>query len=283
MALSPPGSNTSTTISSPPVQIIQPQSQLIVTKLTEHNYLICKQQVLSAVRRYGIEGYLTGDITPPRKFVTSPDTSRSVPNPEYATFQRQDQLLVSWLLSSLYDSILVLMVGLESAAEMWHTLETNFSSRSQAKQIQYKLQLSTMKKGNQSMRDFINKVKLCYDALCAASHKIKEADQVLHICAGLSTEYDPIACAITSRSEPLSLSDASALLLSFEARMEGKKEETLEILASEAEVTILLDEVDLEGTTTGADGVDSQGMADKLAKFVTILIIQLTNATTGLT
>ncbi|KAK6131838.1 hypothetical protein DH2020_034412 [Rehmannia glutinosa] len=199
MALSPPGSNTSTTTSSPPVQIIQPQSQLIVTKLTEHNYLIRKQQVLYAVRGYGIEEYLTGDITPPRKFVTSLDTSRSVSNPEYATFQRQDELLVSWLLSSLSDNILV-------------TSKTNAIQS---------LQLSTMKKGNQSMRNFINKVKLCCDALCAAGHKIKEVDQVLHICAGLSTEYDPIVCAITSRGEPLSLSDASALLLSFEARMEG--------------------------------------------------------------
>ncbi|KAK6137015.1 hypothetical protein DH2020_029240 [Rehmannia glutinosa] len=196
MALSSTGSTTSATTSPSPGQIIQPQNQLIITKLTEHNYLIWKQQVLSTVRGYGLEGFLNSETTPPRKFITSPDTQCNVINPEYATFQRQDQLLVSWLLSSLSDSILVLMARLESTDEMWHTLETNFSSRSQAKQMQYKLQLSTMKKGNQSMKEFNNKVKLCCDALCAAGHKVKEDDQVLHIRVGLTNEYDPIVCVL---------------------------------------------------------------------------------------
>ncbi|KAK6159299.1 hypothetical protein DH2020_006613 [Rehmannia glutinosa] len=109
MALSSTRSTTSATTSPSPGQIIQPQNQLIITKLTEHNYLKWKQQVLSAVRGYGLEGFLNSETTPPKKFITSPDTQCNVINPEYATFQRQDQLLVSWLLSSLFDSILVLM------------------------------------------------------------------------------------------------------------------------------------------------------------------------------
>ncbi|KAK6126705.1 hypothetical protein DH2020_039551 [Rehmannia glutinosa] len=272
MALTPPGSTISTTSSPSPVQLIQPQSQLIVTKLTESNYLIWKQKIISAVRGYGLEGYLNGEITPPRKFITSRETPRNIVNPEYATFQRHDQLLMSWLLSSLSDNILVLMVGLDSGAEMWHTLETNFSSRSQAKRMQYKLQLSTMKKGNQSMREFINKVKLCCDALCAAGHKVKEVDQVLHVCAGLTNEYDPIVCAITSRTEPLSLSDASALLEI------GEMETLLVTLTSEKEAP--LEEEGLVGAITGEEEAGSKTMVDKPIKFATIPIILQISAIT---
>ncbi|KAK6138122.1 hypothetical protein DH2020_028139 [Rehmannia glutinosa] len=221
MASSPSGSVISTGSTSSSFPVIQPQSQIISSKLTENNFLIWRQQVLAAVRGYGLEGYLSGETSAPSKFTKDAETHLLSINPEYMAFQRQDQLLASWLLSSLSDSILALMVGLDSVAEMWQTLETNFSSHSQARQMQYKLQLSTMKKGNQSMREFISKVKLCCDALAAAGHKVKDCDQLMHICAGLGSEYDPIVCAITSKHEPYNLSDASALLLSFEARLEA--------------------------------------------------------------
>lgn len=60
------------------------------------------------------------------------------------------------------------MVGLETSAEMWQTLETNFANQSLARVIQYKLQLQTLKKGALRMREYINKIKTCCDNLAAA-------------------------------------------------------------------------------------------------------------------
>uniref|UniRef100_A0A803NSE1 Retrotransposon Copia-like N-terminal domain-containing protein n=1 Tax=Cannabis sativa TaxID=3483 RepID=A0A803NSE1_CANSA len=48
-------------------------------------------------------------------------------NPAYLDWEAQDQLLVSWLLSSMTLSLLTRMVGCESASQIWSTLEKYFT------------------------------------------------------------------------------------------------------------------------------------------------------------
>lgn len=43
-------------------QIIYPQNQLVSVKLEESNFFIWRQQILAAIRGYGLEGYITGKI-----------------------------------------------------------------------------------------------------------------------------------------------------------------------------------------------------------------------------
>ncbi|KAK6122928.1 hypothetical protein DH2020_043328 [Rehmannia glutinosa] len=141
-------------------------------------------------------------------------------NPTFISWQRQDQLLASWLLSSLSDTMLVLMVGLNTSREIWHTLEKNFASQSRAKFMQYKLQLQTLRKANMSMREYLSKIKACCDNLASAGHIVSEEDQILHILSGLGSEYDPVMVSITSKVDPFSVSDLQTILLSFESRLE---------------------------------------------------------------
>ncbi|KAK6144515.1 hypothetical protein DH2020_021335 [Rehmannia glutinosa] len=176
-------------------QVVQPQGQLITVKLNDTNFLVWKQQILAAAKGYGLEAY--------------------------TTWMRQDQLLASWLLSSLSENILITTVGLSSSKEIWESLETSFASQSRAKIMQFRLQLQTLKKWNPPMRDYLNKVKVCCDTLAAAGQKVSEEDQMLHILSGLGNDYDSVMVSITSRVEPCSLREVYALLLSFEARLEN--------------------------------------------------------------
>ncbi|KAK6128237.1 hypothetical protein DH2020_038010 [Rehmannia glutinosa] len=201
-------------------QVVQPQGQLITVKLNDTNFLVWKQQIFAAAKGYGLEGFLTGKHTIPGEFITS-DSGKKEINPAYTTWMRQDQLLASWLLSSLSENILITTVGLSSSKEIWESLETSFASQSRAKIMQYRLQLQTLKKGNLPMRDYLNKVKVCCDTLAAAGQKVSEEDQMLHILSGLGNDYDSVMVSITSRVEPCSLREVYALLLSFEARLEN--------------------------------------------------------------
>ena len=47
-----------------------------------------------------------------------------------------------------------------------------------------------------------------------------DGEQILYILGGLGQDYDPAACAVTSRFEPWSIGDVSSFLLRFESRME---------------------------------------------------------------
>ncbi|KAK6135566.1 hypothetical protein DH2020_030674 [Rehmannia glutinosa] len=208
--------------------VIQPQSQLLTIKLGDNNYLIWKQQVWAAVNGYGLEGFLTGESTKPEKYTESTSGNKTrVINPAYVLWNRQDQLLVSWLLSSLSENVLISTVGLTTAKDIWDGLQTEFATRNTAKVMQFRLQLQTMKKGNTPMKDYLNKIKSCCDILNSAGEEIPERVQILYILGGLGPEYDSVMVSITARAEPCSLREVHAILLSFENRLESYENHVL--------------------------------------------------------
>ena len=204
---------------------INQSNQSITIRLSDTNYLVWRQQVLSNTRGYGLEGFLLGTIPKPPEFfeATDPATGRPTqgpPNGEHVLWVRQDQLLASWLLASMSETVLVNMVGFETSSEIWDSLEKSFASQSPARIMQYKLQLQTLKKGSLTMREYLTKMKSYADVLASAGHKLTEDDQILHILSGLGHEYDPVVVPITSRSESFPLKDVAALILSFETRLD---------------------------------------------------------------
>ncbi|CAA0820292.1 Unknown protein, partial [Striga hermonthica] len=207
-------------IASSTTSFIQPQHQLISIKLTDTNYLLWKQQTYSAIIGYGLENFIAADSHPPERFISTDGTTPPTLNPAYATWLRQDQLLLSWLLSSLSENLLIMMVGKNTSKDVWLSLEANFSGLSKARLMHHKLQLQTLKKGPSSMREFLGKVKACCDALGIAGEPVSDQNHILYILAGLGSEYNPAVVAVTSRVEPYSLNEVYAMLLSLESRLD---------------------------------------------------------------
>ncbi|KAK6131759.1 hypothetical protein DH2020_034493 [Rehmannia glutinosa] len=201
--------------------LVFPQNQLISIKLDDTNFLIWKQMILTAIRGYGLEHLLLKDVVAPEQYTVDATTKKKELNTEFMAWQRQDQLLASWILSSLSESILILMVGLSSSSEIWNAIDTHFSSQSNAKVMEYKLKLSTLKKENIPMREYLNKIKHCFDLLAAAGKKLSEEDQIMHVLTGLGSDYNALMVSVTSRFEPLSMVELQALLMSYEARLES--------------------------------------------------------------
>ncbi|CAA0831174.1 Unknown protein [Striga hermonthica] len=196
-------SSTSQQSQNPPsfLQPIQLHNQLISIKLTDENHLIWRQQVLTTVRGFGLEGFLDGTSEAPTRFIPGEEEGILQVNPEFTTWQRQDQLLASWLLSSLSESILISVVGMSSSSQIWKSLESSFSTQSKARTMHYRIQLQNLKKGTLSIREYVNKVKLCCDTLAAGGHKVTEQDQIMHILSGLGPEYDAVVAASLSSSK----------------------------------------------------------------------------------
>ena len=93
------------------------QSHPIAIKLTESNYLVWKQQIMSTIRGYELESYLLEDQEKPPHEITGAGGIMK-PNPAFLAWRRQDQLLASWIQSSLTENIMVLMVGLTTTCEI---------------------------------------------------------------------------------------------------------------------------------------------------------------------
>ena len=115
--------------------VTSPLAQLVTIKLEEDNYLLWKFQIENAILGYGLEDHVYGtDAAPPRLI-------QGNANPEFVRYQRQDRLLMSWILASISTSYLPQLVGCSSSQEIWTTIEQLFNSQSTAKVMFYKHQI----------------------------------------------------------------------------------------------------------------------------------------------
>lgn len=134
---------------------------------------------------YGLESFLIGEASPPPQMIADPVAGSFVMNPAFIAWQRQDRRLAGWLLSSLSEGALSLVVGLKSAKDIWEVLETNFASRSTAKVMQYKQQMQSLRKAL-SMSEYLGKTRNYFDLLSSVGCRVSDGEQILHILGGLS-------------------------------------------------------------------------------------------------
>lgn len=177
--------------------VVSPQSQLITAHLDEGNYLLWKVQVETAITGYGLEGYIHGTHIIPPRFITN-ETNKTVSNTEFTKYQRQDSLICSWLLSSISVKLLPQVIRSKTAYGIWSTVERIFNSQSATKVMHYKRQLHNIRKENQTMGEYLAKIKTTCDLLEAAGHKISDSEQVLIILSGLNDEYEAVVAVISS-------------------------------------------------------------------------------------
>lgn len=162
---------------------------------------------------------LESSFTPP-KFLTTQDEEAGHINAEFAAWEQQNQLLVSWLLSSMSESVLTRMVGCETSTQIWTKLNSYFASHTRAKISQFKTVLQNIKKGSLNMNEYLSKVKNIVDRLASVGHTTSESDHIEFILNGLLESYDTFIVSVNSRSESYSIEEIESLLLAQEMRIE---------------------------------------------------------------
>ncbi|KAJ0959795.1 hypothetical protein J5N97_000505 [Dioscorea zingiberensis] len=197
-------------------------NHLINVKLSRENYLLWKAQLLPYLRSQRLLGYVDGSQERPVATITQANAEGAsvVPNPEYVTWYQQDQLVLRALLSSLTEEVLSHVIFMSTSREVWLALEAMFSSGSRARTMQIRLQLSTLQKKDLRVTDYFRKVKNLADTLCAIGTPLRDDEVISYILAGLGPEFDSLVTSVTTRVDPMSLSDLYAHMLSFELRLE---------------------------------------------------------------
>lgn len=126
----------------------------IPIKLDMSNYMIWKSQILSSVRANDLESLLDGSRICPDQFPTDESGGTSVvpsKNLTYAVWKKQDQMLLSWLLTSIRVEILNLVVNFKTFHKLWISLEQQFGSETAAKKVHLKMLLNNLKKVSMSI------------------------------------------------------------------------------------------------------------------------------------
>ena len=94
-------------------------------KLTNNNYLVWQSQVIATINANDLEDLIDNSKSPPNRAVINIDSDQTVittPNPQFQIWRRNDQQLMSWLLSTLSEEVLNVVVGARSSLDVWQIL-----------------------------------------------------------------------------------------------------------------------------------------------------------------
>ncbi|KAJ9550796.1 hypothetical protein OSB04_014841 [Centaurea solstitialis] len=192
-------------------------NQVFSVKLDSNNYLIWKNQLLNVVISQGLEGYLDGSKPQPPKFL-SIDTTQV--NQEYILWGRYNRLIMSWIYSSLSESMLTQIVAFNTAHEIWNSLAQIYSASSLARVTELRTSLQTLKKQGLSITAYIQKLKGICNSLAAIGEPVTREDHLIYLLGGLGREYNAFVASIHTRADKPTVEEVHSLLMSFDYRLE---------------------------------------------------------------
>ncbi|KAD1365144.1 hypothetical protein E3N88_42931 [Mikania micrantha] len=197
----------------PPTQIIQITASNFLIRLTNTNFSSWRKQVQSALIGLKLDCYILGDTKPPAKFLAS---SSSTPNPEYDSWFRQDQTILSALLGSCSDPIQPLISSAETSREAWDRLITSFANTSRSRILSLKAKLASNPKGTRSVIEFLQDMKRIADELALVQAPVTDEDLLIHITCQLGEEYQNIVAALRARDNPVTFPELFEKLVDHE-------------------------------------------------------------------
>jgi hypothetical protein len=76
-------------------------------------------------------------------------------------------------------------VTCKNAAAVWNTFESSFGSQTRARAVNIRIALATMRKGNMTITEYVNKMRALGDEMSAAGKPLDYEEMVSYILAGL--------------------------------------------------------------------------------------------------
>lgn len=95
----------------------------------------------------------------------------------------------------MVEKVLGLVVNCQSVGEFWECMEEHFLASTKYKEMQLKNQLA-VKKGNQSLEEFIRKIKLLCDSLAVIQKPMEDVDKVFQLSKCIGSKYQVYNLAI---------------------------------------------------------------------------------------
>uniref|UniRef100_A0A2N9HV06 Reverse transcriptase Ty1/copia-type domain-containing protein n=1 Tax=Fagus sylvatica TaxID=28930 RepID=A0A2N9HV06_FAGSY len=159
-----------------PLLLLSNMSNLMSVKLDSTNFIVWKHQLSSILKAYSMIDFVDGTVPSSTRFLTNAEgILTTAVNPDFQLWNTRDQALLTLINSTLSPSVLSMVVGHNSAQEVWKTLEQRFTSTSRANVLNLKIELHNLKKSS------------------------------------LPREYGPFCSAIRTRNEPVSFEEIMVL------------------------------------------------------------------------
>ena len=216
-----------TSAASPAVASMSIAHHYVSLKLTNNNFLFWRTQVVPFLRGHELLGFVDGSnpcppatlpvvaVVPPASNPTAGESSAILPaqpNPLHATWVRQDQAVLSMLISSLSPEVMHLAVGCPTSQALWQSLEQALASSTRAHTLHLLSQFQTIQQGDSSIADYIARAQVLVEDLALAGRPVPLDEQNLYVYRGLRPEFIPLTASLAVRGQPVSLQELASLL-----------------------------------------------------------------------
>lgn len=173
-------------------------SQVVTLKLTPTNYLLWKAQFESYLSTHLLLGFVTGATPCPVSTVTvtKDNVLSEEANPEFLKWIRTDQLVKAWIFGSLSEEALKVVIGLNSAQEVWLGLARRFNRVSTTRKYDLQTRLNTCSKAGKTMEAYLSEIKNVCDQLDSIGFPVTEQEKIFGVLNGLGKEYESVAIVI---------------------------------------------------------------------------------------
>ena len=210
-------SSSSTSILHPPAITTSTQvHQSFSIKLTSKNYVPWKLQFTPLLNYYNLHGLINGTEPPPPKEIPDSETNQNIINPAYTNWFNRDQLLLSWLLSSITEEVYPQLIGLNSSSEVWNALATAYGVVSHAQRTQLHIELHNLSKDDKSVSQYLYQAKAIADSLTLSGQPIQPSEFNAIVFRKLGAKYNGIIRELQQRTDPISFNDLHGQLVSHE-------------------------------------------------------------------
>ncbi|KAI5335768.1 hypothetical protein L3X38_025902 [Prunus dulcis] len=122
--------------------------------------------------------------------------------------------------ATLSPSAILCVIGCSTFNATWVNLRKRFASVNKASIFQLKRDLHNIKKGSETIDQYLQKIKDVRDQLSAVGFEILDDDTVILALKGLPSEYNTVKAVIRGRDHGISLKDLRSQLKVEEATIE---------------------------------------------------------------
>lgn len=161
--------------------------------------------------------------TIPARYLTPRDCDEDAVNLAFVEWEQQDSLLFTWLLSTLFETVLPRVVRCVHSYQVWDEIHKYFQAQTNTCSRQLRSELKSISKGNRSILEYLTHIQAIVDILQSIGDPVTHRDHLDAIVEGLLEEYEALSVIIQYRSGLCDILEAESMLLSHEAKLEKQK------------------------------------------------------------
>uniref|UniRef100_A0A2N9E1A3 Reverse transcriptase Ty1/copia-type domain-containing protein n=1 Tax=Fagus sylvatica TaxID=28930 RepID=A0A2N9E1A3_FAGSY len=213
-----------------PILLLSNISNYVTIKLDHTNYLMWKFQITGILDAYSLLDHLEDSTPSPPKFLLDEiGCITSEANPLFLQWKTRDKALFSLISSTLSPSAISLVMGQTSASGIWRVIKNRYTSISRSSVVNLKRELNNIKKGNDSVTSFLQKIKETRDKLTSVGIHIDD-EEILHIVLqGLPSDFHSFTSAMLTKNEPVLFEKLHILMKTEEDLLKSSMDNTKEI------------------------------------------------------